>query len=441
VIGDRISKLQFGFQPQKGCRDCIYILRRIIEKVIEYNREVHLVFIDLEKAYDLVDRDKVWVAIKELGADDSLIAAIKSFYKDNKVAVRINDKLSEFFRVKRGLRQGCPLSPLLFIATFNKICEKLSAAKGGFPLGNQLFLNLLAFADDGTLIGMDFEEIEFLLRVFEEGCQELGLKINVPKTQYMICGNSESDKELFINGQKLEKVTSFKYLGSIVCSDGKIDAEISARIAKAGSCFGAMNKFMGNRGQVRLETKIKVMKCVIVPTLMYACESWNWNDSHKDRINVCEMRWLRIILGVNIMDFVRNVDIRLACGGIVETTKLVEKQRLSYLGHLIRTETYDESLLIGQMYRWVEPTGWKRPKGRPQSRWFDDFDDSLRKVGLVEYFEKRKRNGEIEIWFRPDWLLINLVARDKDQWRQIKFGVVYLEEWETGLFNPVGVGD
>ena len=117
MIAEKISKLQFGFQPKKGTRDCIFILRQIIEKVLHHRKELHLVFVDLEKAYDMVDRDKVWTALGQLGASNQLITAIQSFYHLNKVAVRVEDKLSGFFSVKRGLRQGCPLSPLLFIAT------------------------------------------------------------------------------------------------------------------------------------------------------------------------------------------------------------------------------------------------------------------------------------------------------------------------------------
>ncbi len=98
----------------------------------------------------------------------------------------------------------------------------------------------------------------------------------------------------------IDKVTSFKYLGSIITSDGLMEAELRARLAKAGSCFGAMNKFMCSKGNVRIETKLKVLNCVIVPIIMYGCESWNVTKAAEGRLDVIEMRWLRSMLRITI---------------------------------------------------------------------------------------------------------------------------------------------
>ena len=92
------------------------------------------------------------------------------------MAVRADNKLSDFFFVNRGLRHGCPLSPLLFIATFKKICERIEQQKMGFPLDPETFINQIAFADDGTLLGMNHDEISNLLAIFDDACRELGLK-------------------------------------------------------------------------------------------------------------------------------------------------------------------------------------------------------------------------------------------------------------------------
>ena len=85
-------------------------------------------------------------------------------------------------------------------------------------------------------------------------------------------------------------VVNFKYLGSIVTADGKLDEELSARIAKAGSFFGALVKIMCNRGHVSLETKLKVLKCVLIPVLMYASETWNITKAQETRLDIIEMR-------------------------------------------------------------------------------------------------------------------------------------------------------
>jgi hypothetical protein len=400
ILGNKISKRQFGFQPRKGTRDCIFVLRQLIEKAILHKKELHLVFIDLEKAYDLVDRDKVWAALTRMGVGNDLLDALKSFYRVNKVAVRLNNQLSDHFYVRRGLRQGCPLSPLLFIATFNAICEKLAAERIGFPLGKDTFLNLIAFADDGTLVGMNHEEISSLLDIFNDACLELGLKINVAKTQYMVVNELEN-RDLFLNGIKLEKVKTFKYLGSIITDDGRMEEELKARMAKAGSCFGALVKIMCNRGHVSLDTKLIVLRCVLIPVLMYASETWNLTKAQESRLDVIEMRWLRSILGIKMMDFIPNCDIRLICG-ITEVSRLIERQRLKYLGHVIRMDEYEPDSLQNLMFFWEPPADWVRLRGRPRTRWVDGLKRSLYKVGLDN-----------------DWTLVDFAARDREGWQMI----------------------
>ena len=259
------------------------------------------------------------------------------------------------------------------------------------------------------------------------------------KTQYMIIGCDEDackKYDLFLHGKNLEKVTKFKYLGSIITSDGKIDEELKARIAKAGSCFGAMIKFMCNRGYISIETKLKVLNCVIIPTIIYACESWNMSLDQEIRLNTLEYRWLRSMVGTHLLEYIPNIDLRLAlCGGLVEVSRVIEKQRLRFLGHIIRTNEYDKDSLLYKMYSWAPPPGWKLPRGRPPIRWMDCICRSLHKIGLVKEIRKRKRDkstqskrgrprksscGENELYLEshlvPDWDVIEIIAFDRSEW-------------------------
>ena len=308
-------------------------------------------------------------------------------------------------------------------------------------------LYLLAFANDGTLKGMNHEEISSLLVIIHDASLELGLKFNVAKTQYMVV-DDRTNRDLFLDNKKLEKVKSFKYSGSIISDDGSMEEELKARIAKAGSCFGAMVKVMCNRGHVSLETKLKVLKCVLIPVLMYASETWNLSKAQETRLDVIEMRWLRSILGLNVMDFIPNCDIRLICGGIVEVSRLIEKQRLKYLGHIIRMDEYDPDSLQNLMYFWTEPWHWFMMRGRPPTRWVDGLNRSLYKLGLVKEVRKVKRKDKepgkkgrprkselekrISIFKIVDWTLVEMAARDKDEWRVL---TLKIEEFDVQFTN------
>ena len=109
-----ISKEQFGFMPGRGTTDAVFTHREIIEKYREKQRELHLVFIDLEKAYDRIPRQEVWRCLREKGTPEIYVRLIKDMYEDACTQVRSSVGLTNTFRVEVGLHQGSSLSPYLF---------------------------------------------------------------------------------------------------------------------------------------------------------------------------------------------------------------------------------------------------------------------------------------------------------------------------------------
>ena len=119
-----------------------FTLKQIFEKSWEYGKDLFACFVDLEKAYDRVPRDKLWKVLQKYGVDGQLLRAIKSFYCRPEVCVRVNGKQSEPFHVGVGLRQGCVLSSLLFIVYMNSI-DKYSQADECASIGNCKISRLL----------------------------------------------------------------------------------------------------------------------------------------------------------------------------------------------------------------------------------------------------------------------------------------------------------
>ena len=110
---------QCSFRPGRSTTDQIFTLKQIFEKSWEYGKDLFALFVDLEKAYDRVPRDKLWKGLQEYGVNGQLLRAIKSFYCRPEVCVRVNGKQSKPFHVGVGLRQECVLSPLLIIVYMN----------------------------------------------------------------------------------------------------------------------------------------------------------------------------------------------------------------------------------------------------------------------------------------------------------------------------------
>ena len=132
---ERVMEEQGGFRAMRGCIDQVFTLRQVMEKGIEKRRELFMAFIDLEKAYDRVNRVKLWEALKQAQVGEGLVRAIQSLYVECEARVKVGGKHSEWFAVEQGVRQGCTLSPWLFNVFFDVIVKK---ARGGFKEGVRL---------------------------------------------------------------------------------------------------------------------------------------------------------------------------------------------------------------------------------------------------------------------------------------------------------------
>lgn len=136
VISNRIKRKIYEQQPieQAGFRkgftttDHLQVINQLIEKAKEYNRIVYLAFIDYKKAFDTINHEFMMKSLRNQGIEEGYVRIIKEMYKRGKARV-ITDKRGECFKVERGIKQGDPLSSLIFIAALEEIFKKLKWQK------------------------------------------------------------------------------------------------------------------------------------------------------------------------------------------------------------------------------------------------------------------------------------------------------------------------
>ena len=121
-----LSQAQMGFRKGRGCTDAIFALRQLGEKVIEDDRELTVVFVDQEKTFDRVNRDKLWQTLELYNIQGQLLDSIRAIYANSMSAVRTSEGLTEWFDITSGVRQGCVLSPLSFIIYIDRITKEAS---------------------------------------------------------------------------------------------------------------------------------------------------------------------------------------------------------------------------------------------------------------------------------------------------------------------------
>ena len=134
------------------------------------------------------------------------------------------------------------------------------------------------------------------------------IEIGRDKTKAMTNNPNGFQKEIKINGQRLEKVDNFKYLGAITSNKGS-KPEILSRIAQTTTALSRL-KIIWRDKNISLSSKVKLMRSPILTTFVYACESWSLTAEIKRRIQALEMRCYRRLLNISYKDHVTNKEVR-----------------------------------------------------------------------------------------------------------------------------------
>ena len=134
---------------------------------------------------------------------------------------------------------------------------------------------------------------------------------------------------------KIWKVSQFKYLGSILCSDNSVDAEVKSRINKAAHVFRTLSRLVWYQFKINAHTKLKLLKSTIIPTLLYGSETWNLRQHHIQGLQLFTNKCLRITTGTSSWEKIKNTELR-DKANIERIDVMIQKRRLQWLGHLER---------------------------------------------------------------------------------------------------------
>lgn len=375
VIEPQISDEQCGFRGGRSTSDQVFILRQICEKAWEFALPVFMCFVDLEKAYDRVPRDKLWDCLREYGVDGELIRAIQSLYKRCSACVRINGCKSTRFPVGTGLRQGCVLSPLLFIVFMDRIMRR-SRGPEGIAIGD-VFVSSLQFADDLWMAASSAQDLQSSLDRVAAECEAAGMRISTSKTETLVLSRQPVDCNIQVSGSQIRQVEEFKYLGVLFASDGKQDREMDRRINQASAILCELGRMVISNRHLSKKARLSVYKSLYRSVLTYGHESWIMTERTRSRIQASEMRFLRKIEGVSRIDRIRNSTIRDALN--IEPLLLwIEKSQLRWFGHVLRMPADRIARRIFE----ARPGG-TRPVGKPRARWCDQVQKLCLRTGLT----------------------------------------------------------
>lgn len=363
IVEPQIEEEQCGFRPGRGTTDQLFTLARILEGAWEYAHPVYMCFVDLEKAYDRVPREKLWEVLREYGVRGSLLRAIQSLYSQSESCVRVLGSQSVPFPVGVGLRQGCALSPILFVIFMDRISRR-SRGGEGLQFGDLRIASLL-FADDVVLMASSACDLQHSLDRLAAECEAAGMKISTTKSEAMTLSRKPVDCPLRVGNESLAQVKEFKYLGVLFASEGTMEREIGRRIGAAGAVLRSLYRTVVTKRELSRKAKLSIYRSIFVPTLTYGHEGWVMTERTRSRIQAAEMSFLRRVAGFSLRDRVRSSVIREGLG-LEPLLLCLERSQLRWFGHLVRMPT---GRLPWEVFQ-ARPVG-RRPRGRPRTRWRD----------------------------------------------------------------------
>ena len=397
AVDPHLRDHQAGFRKNRSCTDQIATLRIILEQSVEWNSPLYVNFIDYEKAFDSVDRQSIWKLLRHYGVPEKVTNIIRNSYEGLTCRVIHGQQLTDAFQVRTGVRQGCLLSPFMFLLAIDWVMKTSTAQKrNGIQWTPWTQLDDLDFADDLALLSHTQHQMQEKTNIVSATSTRLGLTIHRGKSKVLKI-NTANSTPITLEGEALEEVESFTYLGSIVDKLGGTDADVKVRIGKARTAFHQLKNVWGS-SDLPLNTKIRIFNSMVKPVLLYGAETWRTTVYTMKRIQTFINTCLRRILRIRWPNKISNLELWQKTRQHPVEEEILHR-RWRWIGHTLRKPAAS----ITRYALFWNPQG-KRKRGRPRNTWRRDLEADVKSSGHT-------------------WGQLETLAQDRDAWRALVRGL------------------
>jgi endonuclease/exonuclease/phosphatase family metal-dependent hydrolase len=385
---------QVGFRPNASTADALLVWELMCGKALEWNTGLWAASVDLTKAFDKIEYDALFAALREQGLDECYVALLMDLYQGQTGTVG----RSKPFPILRGVRQGDILSPLLFNAgsefALRKWKQRLESHGWRLSFEGPERLTNIRFADDIMLYAKSPTELREMLDLLQVEFGRAGLQLNPSKTKVFTTSPPPVQRQLVTAAGPVQVLTdgeTHKYLGKALAGNARerSDADLRHRVCCAWAKWGQHRQALVNK-KISLKLRLQLFSSVVTPSALYALQCSTLSRAQLQHLDAIQRRMLR-----NIVGWRRKVDEPWA-----DTMRLM-KRRLELALTMHPVERWSDSVLrlkhrlavrvaSGPANAWARQVAQWEPQqvvnettvpvrfpGRPKARWNDCFSTTV----------------------------------------------------------------
>ena len=406
---DILCDEQNGFRKGRSTIDHISTLTSIIESRKLARKQTFAAFIDFNKAYDRIDRSLLWSSLKKIGVRGNMLNAVRSLYRNVQCTVRINNNDSQWFPVRRGLRQGCVLSPLLFNIYINDLVELIKDSGLGVNLGVEK-VSVLAYADDLVLLADNEDDMNSMLAIINCWCNSNKMVVNPSKSKIVHFrgpSTSRTSSQFLCGDVELTISDSYAYLGVLLTEHLDYNLMAKAATKSATRALGLLIVKYKSIGGMPTNVYNKLYDAMVWSVINYSAGIWG--TSERSTVNAVHHRALRFLLGIG--KYAPNAAVNGECG----VDPPVVRQWTAVARHWSRMKNMPERRLNKRVFSWAE--------NNKKKNWNHRVNVYLKKINFDSL-----RNCTLPI---EKGLFVKAVSTASLS--------LYIEEWKTKLARETAV--
>ena len=399
TLDTKIVDFQFGYRQGRSTAEPIFIARRVQEIAEKYGIPLYMLALDYSKAFDSIPHAKLTESLRRKGAPEKYIRLVHNLYCNPRFRIKIPEGISREHPQKIGIRQGCPLSPYLYIIATSCLMEDLLKdywRTDITPPEGTIYPTLL-FADDTLLLTNTAEQMTQLLALTINHSEPYNLKLNKDKCQLLITNGW--GRVTFPDDTPVTQTPTIKYLGTIFSATLEVGMIITHKLTEAASAMRALTPLWTDQ-QIGTSWKLIVFNSIIRSRIFYTLETLELTPSQQKRLDTLFFRGLRKILKkpstfidrawtherlLTLANQIARTASRTAATHQPFSTYYKQRRR-KLLGHLLRAPPTNISRLSILTEDNKDITDHRRKKrvGRPRFTW---LTESL-KEAWAEYTEE-----------------------------------------------------